>query len=412
MNNRIGIIGCYYLIEEFQSAAVALRKLGWIVDFFPFLYYKQHDDANITKDLLLFAQGKKDKLNNDKIVITTENKQADVLLWWGITDDSQEIVKLKSNYKCTNAYYFHNDPLDYFDNHKHFDKVSNEFNLIITNNSTNAEVYKKMVSEICIVSPAIDPSIHFNSQMKAYDADVSFVYDAAYDRTNENFKQYDWITLLKQLIADTHIKVNIYGPLFLKSEFGENYIKDLNYSETKFVYSNSKINLSCHSSTNHDKLVNHRCIQILASKGLLLVDQTLGSLNFFQDGVNAIFIKPNDAVEQIKELLKNNVKMVEIANEGYKLSSKYTYKLWAKTITLALRKFIKNNNSSLPSENENEVVVNVKYPQTIVDTEIVLLLNSLKLSNTPLHGYFAELSKTYEHAPFDINTILNAVIKD
>ena len=36
------------------------------VDFFPFLYYKQHEDINLTRDLLLFAQGKNDKLSNDE----------------------------------------------------------------------------------------------------------------------------------------------------------------------------------------------------------------------------------------------------------------------------------------------------------------------------------------------------------
>lgn len=406
MSKRIGIMGFYYLIDEFQSAANALKQLGWVVDFFPLLYYQHHDKSNLERDLLYFVKGEKGKLNNDKIVIASEGTEATVLLWWNIPLAKTILANLKANCKSINVYYHSQDPLSYLEIREIFNSTAHEYNIIITNNKTSADIYLKMNPHVCILPPVVDDKIHNYSKVSKYESDVSFVFDGGYDKLNTEFKKYDWNTLIKQIIADKTIKIKVYGPKFLEQEYGTSYIGELAFEDAKLVYSNSKINLSFHASLEHENLVNNRCIQIMASNGFMLVDEPLKCSQILQNGVNVVYIDQVNPIVQIKELLANANKRKTIADSGFDTSKQYTYKHWAKVLIASLVKLLpstKKSNASNVEEVDDEPIPN---PQSIVDIEVNFLLKALKLSNRPLHLYFQELSEMYKLSPFNVNTLL------
>jgi len=335
MNNNLLIIGYCYLQDGFLYASKELEKN---IYFFPYFTYILDNNSN--KDDILIDFIKKNNIN--------------ICLWWNnrITYESINYILniLKNdNKKCIN-YFYNWDP--YLYDYKKYN--CNYWKNIIEDRIKIYELMDHTFScfeteinfiknKISYLPPGFDENISNYVYNEKYICDISIVCTNIYDDKNiypeETCDLHRYEVINKLYENRNIIKFHIYGNEKIKSLYPECYMGFITYEECKYVFSNSKINLSLHclSNTVHNigisnaEYFSERVPQILGCKGLLLTNTYYS--NILKEDIDYIFINKNNYWTKIIDILHNYSHYEKIKEHGYNKAIKnYGWSNWSKKI--------------------------------------------------------------------------------
>jgi spore maturation protein CgeB len=395
---RIIIVGYYYNIEGFLGGYTALAKKGITVDFFPHLFYQHNLPDKLEGDLISFINGDKKQYHEMVIKSEEDSEPADVLFWWNCAPEDKILDKIKENEKGINVLYSWYDPVSIFLEHK---RIS-DFDVILTSCLSSVEHYKSKGCEKVYHLPiGFDPNIHSYQEDDDYKCDISFVFNnlyndgVAYERINRE-------ELLKTIINNTNYDIKIYGEGRLKEVFPNNYVKQINYNESRLVFSNSKINLNTHISLEGEYYLNERTFQILGSKGLMLSDR-IGKLG---NGKDCILMERERIVEQITNILENYGDFEAVKEQGNKTAlTKYTWKDWANIVFQSVKYCVAEDVV------RNDVLEDVRILPKLINKEniifeMIFLLKAMQRTTLNLRLYLNDLFMITENYGIDINDVI------
>lgn len=169
---------------------------------------------------------------------------------------------------------------------------------------------------------------HYHDYDRQYECDVSLICTNMYDNFDEQpMRRRDLVNLLYK---NEDIKFHLYAPPHIGKQYPRCYKGEIPYEINRKVFSSSKINISTHC-TQGNGYVNERCITILASGGLLLVDNVKGISNIFGD-CSIIMKDKSKVIQQIRDILKNYKDYEHLKIRGLDIVKKYHVDIWTSTL--------------------------------------------------------------------------------
>lgn len=310
---KICIIGYYHLADGYLACSKSFEKAGFEISFFPLITFRDIMNLDAFFD---FLNGKE---YPDAI---SPKGNPDILLFWIPVFHMKDFLKkLREQYKGK-MFWFNWDPCYINSDHHHW---KNTVSCMLETYSWFDHVFSVNPWEVnFLISRGIDAS-HcypgFNEDFSypieddSYRCDVSAVItnlyvDELWDKSSQRINRK---TLLDQIYADKSIVLHIYGPEFLRQIYPDSYRGFLPYDRCHRIFSNSRINLCIHA-ISIDYYLSERAPQIIASGGLLFIDNQIG-LGFLPD-VDYVLTGP-DPYQQVKDLLEDENKRKTIAKNGY-----------------------------------------------------------------------------------------------
>jgi len=404
---KIGIIGYYYNIEFFKSISDAFIELGYMVDFFPLLYYHHSGHKNLESHFALFL----DNVSSDEKIVVSPGK-INVLLWM-CYNAPVEIFKMAHTKEIHNVLFNHGDPYESFECNAFCNKLQEKckyLDMVFTVSKLSIPFYEKYgVKYVYHTSLGYDPKYHFLSDSTVnYTTDVSFIISNLY---MDNGFGIDRKKLLDKITNIPDITVRIYGPSTIKNYFPNHHVEQISWEHTRDIYMSSKININTHKVINNGSALNKRTYQIMASGGLMLMD--VPSNDFFTANMEYICLDYDNIETQIRTILAdyNQTNISDIKkNACYKISD-YTYKLM---VTNFIQKINSKLNFKLQyairpgpiMDNIREIID--KYEKS---EEIQLLLQLLYLSKS--NGDILHQIQLFANEPdIKINSEVNNFIKN
>ena len=177
------------------------------------------------------------------------------------------------------------------------------------------------------LTPFYNPIIHYPDFDARYRCDVSFVCTNLY--TDLPINKVDRSELMLALSREKDIVFHVYGPDSISFLCPENYRGPILYTENRKIFTSSKVNISLHITKGRG-YINERCVTILASGGLLLMDTNEGVDELLPDSFVTMRDTIPEIVAQIKELINTDTSCV--TQNGLKSVQKLSVDNWVSTI--------------------------------------------------------------------------------
>jgi len=340
-SKKILLVGYCNLHDGFLYASNALKKIGNIMYFFPYMGF-QIDNIHI------------DEINLRLINFIIENNISHVL-WWNNRISYQNIDYIIKNTNVNNTniknMFFNWDPYlyDYERYNCYFwkDSIEERVNICKLMNCTfscfEREInYLRNKTRITYLPPGFDPEISKFEYDPEYECDISIVCTNLYNDRNifpiysNNIERSDVVNMLYS--HRDKIKFHIYGPEFLNEIYPECYKGFIKYDKSNKVFSNSKINLSLHPMTyslhspnSREDYFSERVPQILGCRGLLVSNSYYN--NILKDNSEYVFIGNNEWFDKIMYVLEHYDDYQYIRENGYQVAlANYTWDKWAEKI--------------------------------------------------------------------------------
>ncbi|ARF10643.1 hypothetical protein Hokovirus_2_170 [Hokovirus HKV1] len=319
------IITLYYdFIEPIKTAKESLEKLGIQVIGYPMFKY----NSNQTEL----------EIRYEDFINFVEVNKPDYVLWWNFYVPERIIERTKLVHPMLKNYMYNWDDPFCWSNAEYADKIKH-FDMAFVSSLEKFANYKRLGCDPVLLYPGYNKNIHYpiiyddDDDKEKYSCDVSFCCTNLYeDKTYFN----NQIIPRKQLIDDVYnnqtkynYKFNIYGPEFLKERYPLSYKGEVRYQDTNKVFNYSKINLCTHV-TDANSYLNERVILIMASGGLLLVDNVKNIDKVFDNNLkNFIILDKNNYIKQIIGILKNYDEYILIRNNCYDTIQNKDWDNWA-----------------------------------------------------------------------------------
>lgn len=313
------IIVCYYEFKDFFLTISDLfsKKYNWNVICYP---------------LYMYTYDKYSKLDDPQnhMIDFFKNKKPDIVLWWFSDVATSLFTSIKQNNPDTYfIMYNHSDPISL--NNSYLEKCKT-IDHIITCCNHSLPIYKinsknKYVdfSPLCaddryFKSYSITEIHHFNQKFKA---DISFICDSMYlDQKDQIIDRKTLIDQLKTYCKENRLTLKIYGSEIIQSFINDSIIYggDLKYSDISAVATLSKINIVTHPDCKKKLgLCNINLFPILASGGIVLMDNINGSEMFFNGKQQTLFtFGKNDLFNKIgliMNMYSNDISLIKIIKE-------------------------------------------------------------------------------------------------
>ena len=335
--NNLLIIGYCHLADGFLYGSEALKKLGYIIYFFPYLSFQMDKVKNIEEQFIEFIK----------------NNNIDICLWWNNSIQYDSFIKMYD--KNIKHILFNWDP--FLMNYKKYDafiweerienkkKIYSKMNYIFTCFEKEINYFNDInpYFPIYYAHPGFDKNISSYIYDKKFECDISIVCTNMYNNINEfpdkstNVTRYKIVNLLYE--NRNKINFHIYGPENLKNIYPDCYQRSITYDNCKYVFSNSKINLSIHplvlelnNENSKQEYFSERLPQILGCKGLLMTNSNLSD-KLIKDNDYIYVDKNTNIIETVLNIIQNNENYNNIRNNGYKKAIKfYQWENWASII--------------------------------------------------------------------------------
>ena len=321
---KLLIVGWFYLIYPVISAKEIFEILGYDVLFFPLLHYnlKFNNVETLTNIILTYLK----------------DNEIDVILWWNWECNENVLKNIKHATPSILHCLFNWDHPYCLSN---WDKTQNRkilqkniWDIAFVTSNDKFEEYKQSGSkEVYYLRMFADGKIHYPICDKSYECDVSFVLTNLYeDKERYPEPYFDRKTMIENIIK-AGIDIHLYGTENIQKAFPKQYKGPIHFTQNHRVFSNSKINICTHVVGRAHQYCNERVGTILASGGLLFVDQVDGLDTILTNNQDCIFIKPDSYVEQIREILANydNYKHLK-TNAVITAQKKFNLEYWGKFI--------------------------------------------------------------------------------
>lgn len=177
------------------------------------------------------------------------------------------------------------------------------------------------------LAPFYNPEIHYPDFDAHYKCDVSFVCTNLYLDLPVN--KVDRSELIMALSREKDITFHLYGPHSISFISPENYRGPIDYTENRKIFTSSKVNISLHIVKGR-RYINERCIDILASGGLLLVDANDGMEEMLPNSFVPMLDTVPEILEQIKTLIKADTS--PIVKNGLQTVQRFSLNNWVDAI--------------------------------------------------------------------------------
>lgn len=326
---KISLVGSYNLADGYLGAANALKRKGVEVDFIPAHKY--------------FSEFPKDHVS--KIIEDLKSQDPDVVLWWRAeTLEENELFRIKSQIEKPFAMYSWDDPNQFEARIRNVREKIKHFDYCFTCCEGSVFEYQNYGcknSFYCL--PGFDPEVHYPEEDEKYKCDISLVCTNLYHGNQITGYPHISRKMLMQSIVSNFpdLDVRIYGFEGLKEHFPEHYKGWIPFNDSRKVFHNSKINISTHIRPDGYKYLNERVMQILGSKGLLVVDMVNGIDQIIRNENECVIldkISPNEIKNKIIDILENEEKYNKIRENGYNYAKKnLTWDNWAENILRYLK---------------------------------------------------------------------------
>lgn len=335
---KILIVSYYDLKDFFINIKDGFENYGYTVVSYPLFRYAY--DAN-------------DKISDYKEHMGEYIRSVvcpDIILWWFI-DVAPDVFKyIKKMFP--NIYYIlynFDDPLNICQDLFEKCKI---FNLVITCCKENMFKYKihSGVKNVMFHPFCYDPTVFYandavedsDSEDSEYICDISInchnLYsDESYFK-NQYIKRTELIDNLIKYSKNKDRVFKIFGHPVIKQLYPDNYCGEIPYYKLNRLYNLSKINLTTHPYCNKSLSINDNVFQILGSGGLLLVDPIKDLDKLLVDGEHVVYLKKNNYIEQIDEILNNYDRYKSIRNGGHTVSAGFVWSEWCKKIHIEINK--------------------------------------------------------------------------
>jgi hypothetical protein len=373
---KLLIVGWYNLINPIITAKDFFEILGYNVYFLPLLYFRQKCGDNLLNSLNSFIK----------------NIDPNVILWWNWECDKEIMHKLKEqNQHILHCLFNWDHPfcLSEWDNNLNRQITSkNIWDIVFVTGDCKLQEYIDSGSkEAYYVRMFADEQIHFPEYDKKYECDISFVLTNLYEDKIKFANQiFDRKTFINNIIKERDIKLKIYGPEHLKSEFPDNYCGFIHFLDNHKVFTTSKINISITEGVTSYKYCNERVGTILSSGGLLFCDKINGINEILTDGYDCVLIDETNYISQIKEILNNYDKYRHIKDNAIQTAkNKFSPNFWAEFIDKKIKNFIQNNpgrginlkqNYSFENYQKNKISIVMTYFNRI--TQLLHTLDTIE----------------------------------
>jgi len=299
---RVVIVGYYCYADGVKAAGESLEKEGWEVTHFP-LMEKISGDA----------------WDEDLIDLLHPTKGVSVVLWWYPIHQIpyQKVLNVVDSAAAFQRHFYFNwDPSYLPYQTENSEEVSQKkekvyplMDLVISANPLEASAFSNAVH----CPPGFSSSYHYPEENSEYSCDISFVGTNLYEDEEmwpARFQLYNRGALL-DLIYESGLDLKVYGPPWLKERFPNAYVSSIPYHQTHLVFSNSLINISV-NCVSIDGYFSERVPQIIASRGVVYTDNHLGF--GFIEGADYVLLDRRDPVGQIKTLLSDKSKLIQMRN--------------------------------------------------------------------------------------------------
>lgn len=324
---HILILSYIALSDGILTFAETARKDGHKISFFPLAIYRTN---SYLLELLLNVINKR---QNYSLVTYESKEEIDLCIWWyplehikydvikSVIDDNKNIRHITYNYDLT---YLENiETKEWVDRKIMKNKNSSLMSLNITVNPYEYKCSKHKNKYLC--PPGYNDKYSFPADKnKDYICDVSILCTNLYDREPwiSLYQRINRKKLIDLIYNDKDINFHFYGPKKFKEVYPKAYKKHIKYSDCNKVFTNSKINI-CVQAITIDGYLSERVPQVFASKGLVLIDNEIGY--GFIKNKDYVVVDEKNPLQQIKNLLKDEDKMNEIKENGYKKRKNLTW---------------------------------------------------------------------------------------
>ena len=335
--NNLLIIGYCHLADGFLYGSEALKRLGYIIYFFPYLSFQMDKVKNIEEKFIEFIK----------------NNNINICLWWNNSIQYDSFIKMYDN--NIKHILFNWDP--FLMNYKKYDaliweerienkkKIFSKMNYIFSCFEKEISYFNDINSyfPIYYAPPGFNKNISSYIYDKNFECDISIVCTNMYNNINEfpntstNIARYKIVNLLYE--NRNKINFHIYGPENLKNNYPDCYQKSITYDDCKYVFSNSKINLSIHplvlelnNENSKQEYFSERLPQILGCCGLLMTNSNLSD-KLIKDN-DYIYVDENtNIIETVLNIIQNNENYNNIRKNGHKKALEfYQWENWANII--------------------------------------------------------------------------------
>jgi hypothetical protein len=328
---KIIIFGMYNLSDGYKALSLELEKY-YDISFFPlFIFYDRVKDQNLYNiDTIHKALNGEDiKMEN---YINKNNKKCDIIIVWHnygfINNFNIEkinfnllnfIKEIKNNYKIINL------NIDPEINYK------GDLPLLFDLNFVSDSSIRSRFKSCIFFSQGFNETMTYKTKKNnKYKCDVSCIITNLYENYGEN-RECSRKKILDKLVK-SDLEVHIYGPVFLKDLYPNNYKCFISYDNIKYVLSNSlfSLNISPLNNNEYDNNYSHseRLSLIYACDSIMICNNRFD--NFLPDNSYIHINNPDEIVDKINSIKNDselyNLYIQNIEEVKYKLNYEYIVK--------------------------------------------------------------------------------------
>jgi hypothetical protein len=193
-----------------------------------------------------------------------------------------------------------------------------------------------------------------------YECDISFICDNLYKgHMNQYIPRKNLINNIIIACQKNGWKFNLYGIKKLSKYYPQHYRGDISYIDMPKLFQLSKINIYTHICYNKKIIIGNLVMSILASGGLLLIDNVNGfdKVNLM-DKRTVFIMDKNNYIKQIDDILKmyksKDPLINSIKQSAIRLASQYSWDKLIKNVYILINQHFFNVDSYKLNHDLNE----------------------------------------------------------
>lgn len=322
------LIALYYdFIEPIKTAKKSLEKLGANVIGYPMYKFKATEEEMA--------------LRYDDFINFISINKPNYILWWNFYVPTEIIRKVKLVSTKTKNYMYNWDDPHCWNSPDYVDKITN-FDMAFVSSVEKFNEYKKYGCLPILLYPGFNKKIHYpiiddvDEDVELYSCDISMCCTNLYEDTtlfnNQVINRKELVDALYKGQKKYGYKFHLYGPPNVGVNYPDSYKREINYVDTNKLFNYSKINICTHV-TNANQYINERVILVMASGGLLLVDNVKQIESVFTNGKqNFVILNKANYIKQILSILDNYDSYQVIRSNCTSAVADMDWDNWAKII--------------------------------------------------------------------------------
>jgi hypothetical protein len=317
----------FYDIRDFLIDIVAtLKKLHCVVETYP-LYRYASDPYDQVPDYF------------DRLTKLTHEFNPDIIIFICLQLTTDELKRYRHHHHHRYfVLYSSHDPDSWFVPELDLKQKAPHFDLVLTSCRESIKWYQQAGTKTTLFTTfGCQPQLPVGLT-EPITQDVSMCIMSLYDHLHDQLIPRR--QLLDQLTRSPNwsgsqpkYTFKLYGPEEFKTLYPAHYAGYIPMSDLPRVFRTSRINLSLHTFGIYPGYLNSRSIQILAARGLLVMDPVPGISDILVPDQECILLNLTDPIGQLEKLITDPGRLSQIALRGQqRVCRDYTWDHWSDLI--------------------------------------------------------------------------------